>query len=80
MATRVTVKGQVTIPKLVRETLGILPGDVVEFRLQPNGVAELRRSKALRTFEQTLERLRRDPPIRGTTTDEIMQMTRGDER
>jgi AbrB family looped-hinge helix DNA binding protein len=29
--TRVTEKGQVTIPKIVREQLGIEPGDEVEF-------------------------------------------------
>lgn len=78
MATRVTVKGQVTIPKPVREKLGIVAGDAVEFHLRPNGVAELRRSEALRTFEETLERLRRDPPIAKFTTDEIMRMTRGE--
>ena len=31
MATRVTIKGQVTIPKRIRELLGIQPGDAVEF-------------------------------------------------
>lgn len=31
MSTRVTVKGQVTIPKRIREVLGLRPGDLVEF-------------------------------------------------
>ena len=33
MASRVTRKGQVTIPKRVREHLGIEPGSGVEFEL-----------------------------------------------
>jgi AbrB family looped-hinge helix DNA binding protein len=35
MATTVTSKGQVTIPKPVRDRLGIKPGNAVEFELVP---------------------------------------------
>ena len=37
MGTRVTRKGQVTIPKRVREHLGLEPGSVVEFELGADG-------------------------------------------
>ncbi len=37
MATTVTTKGQVTIPKAVRDRLGIKPGNAVEFALAPDG-------------------------------------------
>jgi antitoxin PrlF len=37
MSTTVTTKGQVTIPKAVRERLGIVPGSQVDFVLTPNG-------------------------------------------
>ena len=37
MGSRVTRKGQVTIPKRVREHLGIEPGSVVEFKLADDG-------------------------------------------
>jgi AbrB family looped-hinge helix DNA binding protein len=37
MAVSVTSKGQVTIPKRVREALGITPGSSVEFDLQGGG-------------------------------------------
>ena len=35
---RVTRKGQVTVPAEVREQLGIEPGDVVRFESPPDGV------------------------------------------
>ncbi len=37
MATAVTTKGQVTIPKRVRRALGITPGSRVEFDLDGGG-------------------------------------------
>jgi len=37
MATSVTSKGQVTIPKRVRRALGITPGSKVEFDLDGSG-------------------------------------------
>ncbi|MYA22914.1 MAG: AbrB/MazE/SpoVT family DNA-binding domain-containing protein [Gemmatimonadetes bacterium] len=33
---RITSKGQVTIPKNIREMLGVKPGDQVEFELLPD--------------------------------------------
>jgi antitoxin PrlF len=38
MSTRVTSKGQVTIPKRVREALGITPGSQVDFVLEEGRV------------------------------------------
>jgi AbrB family looped-hinge helix DNA binding protein len=37
METHVTTKGQVTIPKPIRDRLGIVPGDAVTFELAPDG-------------------------------------------
>ena len=37
MSTTVTSKGQVTIPKRVRDLLGIGPGSVVDFERGPDG-------------------------------------------
>ena len=37
MATTITVKGQVTIPKKVRDSLRLSPGDGVEFNVNREG-------------------------------------------
>jgi AbrB family looped-hinge helix DNA binding protein len=76
MATTVTSKGQVTIPKPVREMLGITAGTAVEFEVGPDGRVVLRRADARRRRSR-FEKAR--GMARGTmTTDEIMALTRGD--
>jgi antitoxin PrlF len=73
--TKVTRKGQVTIPKPMRDHLGLEPGSSVEFELAEDG----------RVFLVA----KRPPPkskfarLRGSarssmTTDEIMALTRGE--
>ena len=37
MESAITVKGQATIPKLIREHLGLRPGDRVKFFVHPDG-------------------------------------------
>ena len=37
MATRITLKGRVTLPKRVREALRLSPGDAVEFKTNGSG-------------------------------------------
>jgi len=37
MESAITVKGQATIPKAIREHLGLKPGDRVKFFLNPDG-------------------------------------------
>lgn len=76
MATTVTSKGQVTIPKAVRDKLGIKPGNAVDFRMEPDGRVVLLKAE---------EELRRDPfktwigcAGPGPSTDEIMEMSRGE--
>ncbi len=46
MAHTVTSKGQVTIPKPVRERLGIRPGSAVAFEMTEGGEVVLRRVAA----------------------------------
>jgi AbrB family looped-hinge helix DNA binding protein len=44
VATTLTVKGQVTIPKHVRDALGLAPGDGVEFAVNAHGEVVVSRS------------------------------------
>ena len=37
MESAITSKGQATIPKLIREHLGLKPGDRLKFFMHPNG-------------------------------------------
>ena len=41
MESAITVKGQATIPKAVREHLGLKPGDRLKFFLHPDGTVVL---------------------------------------
>jgi AbrB family looped-hinge helix DNA binding protein len=34
---RITSKGQVTVPKAVRDALGVVPGDRIAFRIEDDG-------------------------------------------
>jgi AbrB family looped-hinge helix DNA binding protein len=76
MPTTVTSKGQVTIPKPIREHLGIRPGSAVVFELAPDGRVVLSKPGAARPPSR-FEALRgRAGP--GLSTDEIMALTRGE--
>lgn len=74
---RVTEKGQVTIPKEIRDALGIGAGTEVEFEQRKDAVV-VRKSKARRSRGTRLaERLRGRGDVE-MTTDEIMALTRAD--
>jgi AbrB family looped-hinge helix DNA binding protein len=77
MATSVTSKGQVTIPKPIRDRLGIAPGDAVDFELAPDGqVVLVKRDGGAPRSPFGRLRGRAGP---GLSTDEIMALTRGEE-
>ncbi len=78
MASRVTQKGQVTIPLGVRAKLGIEPGSVVAFDMDPDGRVVLRKIGGEAPPSRFI-RLR-GRAGRGLTTDEVMALTRGDEK
>ena len=76
MPTTVTRKGQVTIPKLVREHLGIVPGSRVEFRRATDGSIVIEKADGTRQPSRFTKLLGIAGP--GPSTDEIMAITRGD--
>lgn len=87
---KVTSKGQVTIPKEVRDKLGIMPGDEVGFREEGDAfiieksapaIIESDGERMVRLLVEFGERMRRegkvDPHYANMTTDEIMEELRG---
>ena len=71
VAAKVTSKGQLTLPKSVRETLGVGPGDQVVFRIEPDGI-NVRRAGDLIALAGSV-------PVpdgrRGTPWDEVVRQT-----
>ena len=80
MGNQVTSKGQVTIPKKIREFLGIKPGTTVEFEPIADGrVVIVAAGRKTRKSKPS-----RFAALRGTatvkmTTREIMALTRGED-
>jgi AbrB family looped-hinge helix DNA binding protein len=75
MATMMTIKGQVTVPKNIRDHLGIGPGTRIAFCVEADGRVTLRRAEepvARPGFERFI-----GIAGGGLTTDEVMGMTRG---
>ncbi len=72
---RVTEKGQVTIPKELRDALGIGAGTEVEFERRRDAIVVRKSRMANKRGSHLTERLRGrgDVPM---TTDEIMALTR----
>lgn len=76
MTTKVTSKGQVTIPKPVRELLGIGPGSSVDFRRAADGSIVIEKADRVRRKSRLAELRGIAGP--GLSTDEIMALTRGE--
>ena len=74
--TKITTKGQVTIPRRLRDFLGLKPGSEVDFELAEDGRVFLKTRKQAR--ESRFARLRGSAKL-GMTTDEIMALTRGED-
>ncbi|OFZ98364.1 MAG: AbrB family transcriptional regulator [Betaproteobacteria bacterium RIFCSPLOWO2_02_FULL_62_17] len=79
MAQQLTVKGQVTIPKRVRDYLGIGPGSGVEFEVDSKGEVLLRKAgKPLKAAGgRSAFAALRGSRNTGMSTGEIMNLLRG---
>ncbi len=81
MGTRVTSKGQVTIPIEIRQAAKLAEGTELEWSYDPIGrriVATRRGTGPRRGGHSPFARLRGAATDRRMTTDEIMALTRGD--
>lgn len=77
MTAKVTSKGQVTLPKAVRDLLGIGPGSVIDFERAPDGrIVLVKVDPTVRPnrFEKLV-----GSAGKGLSTDEIMALTRGED-
>ncbi len=77
MTVKVTSKGQITLPKTIRNKLEIEPGDVVEFELAPGSRVVLFKADPAARPNQL------DAIVgsagEGPSTDELMALLRGDD-
>jgi antitoxin PrlF len=77
VTTTVTRKGQVTIPKPVRDHLGIGPGSQVTFRRVTDGSIVIERADGTRQPSRFAKVIGSAGP--GLSTDEIMALLRGND-
>lgn len=80
-----TSKGQVTIPKDIRDALGLLPGKPVRFEMDANGAARIipakkaadqRRAEFEARLKEAQAIFKANDAFPGMTTDEFMAMIR----
>ena len=64
MESAITVKGQATIPKAIREHLGLKPGDRLKFLVHPDGTVVLLPKLPVSALRGMLARPRRPVTLR----------------
>ncbi len=76
MATTMTVKGQVTIPKHIRDALGLTPGSRIEFTVEDGGVVLRKSGKRSGSKADRFDRAVGKAEIKWRTED-LMALLRG---
>lgn len=74
---KITTKGQVTIPQVIRERLGLLPHTEVDFEVRGD-VVVVTKSNRRRRGHRIVDAMRGRGNV-PMSTDEILALTRGDE-
>ncbi|MBI3592002.1 MAG: AbrB/MazE/SpoVT family DNA-binding domain-containing protein [Nitrospirae bacterium] len=73
LTAKVTTKGQITIPKEVREKLGVQPGENLSFE-EKNGVFYIKKSLKKSPFDKWVGKLK---TLKGQKTDAVIEDLRG---
>ena len=76
--TTVTVKGQVTLPKEIRDAAGIKPGDRLIVEATASGGVYIEKPGSAAKYRKRLLALARRRIVKGSTTDAYMKLVRGD--
>ncbi len=72
----ISTKGQVTIPKKIREKLGIKEGDIIEF-IEENGLVYLQRKRSIEKEEKKFRQFK--GMIKSSvTSDQFIKELRGE--
>lgn len=69
MQSAVTIKGQATIPKPIRDHLGLKPGDKVKFFIHPDGSVVLLPTRPISSLRGILK----DPKRKPVTIEEMRE-------
>ena len=78
MSTTLSVKGQVTIPKQIRDALGLKPGMPVDFAVNDEGEVVIHRAKGTEKRKpDRFEAARGKADIKWSTKD-LMELLRGE--
>ena len=78
MPTTLTVKGQVTIPKRIRDALGLKPGMPVDFAVTPDGEVVIHRAEGAVTRKRDRFEAARGKADVKWRTRELMALLRGE--
>jgi len=73
-----TNDGQINVPKLIQEALGVRPGDRIGFEILEDGTITVRAERAERAEKVDLLSLRGvlKPKVRGVTVEEMNETIR----
>ena len=72
MTSTISAKGQITVPKAVRDKLGLRPGVRVEFEITPKGALLTKGRHGVRAVDRVQGILKREAP-----TDSLIEDMRG---
>ena len=78
---KLTSKGQVTVPRHIRDAAGILPHSEVEFEINERGEVVLKKLATVSPIRAALARVAGSanaPEFKGMTTDDYMRFVRGE--
>jgi antitoxin PrlF len=75
---KITAKGAVTLPKAVRDAVGLKPGDVVDVRPTSSGGVYIEKPGTSKRYRERVEALVKRRPVRNITTEELMEFSRGE--